>query len=115
MDHICTSESFIVPDIESIKGKCPICCQVTNQRITWVSVICGHCKGEFGPDYSRAYIVRKRREYCNLSRKEWSKFTGLSVATIRSYEWKIPSEKYFDLTERLVNKLKPIIAELECA
>ena len=115
MDHICTSESFIVQELEPMKGKCPICCQVTNQRITWVSAICEHCRGEFGPDYSRAYIVRKRREYCNLSRKEWSKLAGLSVATIKSYEWKIPSEHYFSLTERLVNKLKPTIAELECA
>ena len=112
---MCTSESFIIRELEPMKGKCPICCQVTTLRITWVSFICEHCRGESGPDYSRAYIVRKRREYCNLSRKEWAKLTGLSVQTIKSYEWKIPSEHYFNLTERLVNRLKPAIVELESA
>jgi len=113
MSHICTTESFIIQELEPIKGKCPICCQITTQRITWVSILCEHCRSEFGPDYTMAYIVRMRRKYCNLNRKEWSKLTGLSKDTITSYEWKIPSKHYFILTERLVNQLKPTIDELE--
>lgn len=107
MDHICTTESFIVHDLDPIKGPCPICCRETTQRITWVSILCENCRGEFGPDYTAGYIVKKRREFCGKNRRQWSELTGLTPGSIKYYESHKPSARYLKLTEDLVKRLKP--------
>ena len=109
MDHICTSESFIVQELEPVKAVCPICCQETTQRITWVSVLCMNCRRDFGPDYTLGYIVMKRREYCGKTRRQWSKLIGYTVESIRYYEYHKPSEIYLRKTEELVKKIKPVV------
>jgi len=112
-DHICTTESFIVQELEPIKGTCPVCCQTTVQRITWVSVFCTHCRGEHGPDYTWGNIVRQRRRYLGLQPREIAKLLGFKRQTIYYYEHWQPSKRYIELTEALVKKLKPTKAELE--
>ena len=112
-DHICTTESFIVQDLEPIQMYCPICCQKTTQRITWVSIFCTHCRREHGLDYTWAHIVRQRRKYLGLTPKEMAKLLPFKKETIYYYERKVPSKRYIELTEKLVNQIRPTIDELE--
>ena len=67
MDHICTSESFIVQDLEPMKGKCPICCN-RRKDVSGIKMypmclrkiakpskfisICRLSNGKFGKDYN---------------------------------------------------------------
>jgi len=112
-DHICTTESFIVQDLEPIQMYCPICCQKTTHKITWVSVYCTNCRREHGPDYTWSDIVRQRRLYLALTPREIAKLLNFKKETIYFYERKQPSKRYIELTEKLVNQMKPTIEERE--
>lgn len=111
--HICTTESFIVQDLEPIKSHCPVCCQTTIQRITWVSVLCTHCRREHGSDYTWGDIVRQRRLYLGLQPREIAKLLGFKRQSIYHYERWQPSKRYIELTEKLVKEMKPTIEEME--
>jgi len=104
MNHICTIESFIVQDLGPLKARCPICCQMTVQHVTWAGILCSNCNREFGPDYTSGHIVKNRREYCKKTRKEWSKLVGNTIKTIKFYEYHYPSECYLTRTGELVKK-----------
>jgi len=111
--HICTTESLMVHDLEPITAYCPVCCQKTVQRITWVSVMCTHCRGEHGPDYTWGMIVRQRRKYLGLQPREIAKLLGFKRQSIYHYERWQPSKRYIELTEKLVKEMKPTIVEME--
>jgi len=95
------------------KCYCPICCQKTTQRNTWVSQYCTHCRREHGLDYTWAHIVRQRRLYLGLTSKELSKLLPFKKETIYYYERKVPSKRYIELTEKLVKQMRLTIDELE--
>ena len=104
--HVCTSESFIVHEIEPMHKVCPICGQITEQRVTWTGVLCMGCRREYGPDYSLAYIVRKRREILGLTKREMGKRLGYTKGTVHQYEWGDgPSQIYVDKSLQLVKEM----------
>lgn len=73
---------------------CPICDHKT-MFSGWTGSNCDTCGVNLSEGIYQSGIVRTVREYTKLSRKEIAEKAGLKPSTIKSYEWKRPSKKYF--------------------
>lgn len=88
--HISTTKIFrlgIPPNV------CPICEHKTLYN-GWNGSDCDTCGADTSHDYLPDYI-RHIREATKLSRKEIAEKFGVKPSTIKSYEWKQPSKKYY--------------------
>ncbi len=59
---------------------------------SWVDSRCDTCGacGEYASD-----IIRNVRQHTGLTRREIANLAGLKIGTIKAYEWKTPSKKYY--------------------
>lgn len=109
MNHICTTESFIVDDIPMFEKFCPVCCKKTKQRATWVSVLCLECRGEHGPDYTFGMIASQRRRLIlGLTRRELGMRLGIRTSSVARYERDPCPMSYFQRLEKLVKEKRTV-------
>ena len=75
--------------------ECPICGHKTLFS-GWTGSDCSTCGVTLSEGVYQSDIVRTVREHTKLSRNEIAEKFGVKPSTIKSYEWKVPSKKYFE-------------------
>jgi len=98
--HLCTRESFFVDAID-MKGICFICGKSTVLKVGWTEIQCPECEQYFTLG-DLAGIVKERRKFLGLSRKEMAERIDLKPSTVKKYENDYPSEKYWNKTSALI-------------
>ena len=92
--HICTTNSLRA-GINQPPFNCCVCDKQT-MFVDWVGSKCDTCGADTAWEENLAGFVRSIRQRTKLTRKEIAQAAGLKPSTIKSYEWKHPSRKYYD-------------------
>ena len=91
--HVCTTNSLRA-GIDAPAMTCFLCGKKT-MFLDWCGMKCDTCKADTAWDGDLAGQVRSVRRHTGLSRKDIALESGLKQSTIKSYEWKLPSKKYY--------------------
>lgn len=91
--HVCTTESLRA-GIDEPAMECMVCGHKT-MYLDWVGCKCDTCQADTTWEGDRAGFVRTIRQHTKMTRKAIALMAGLKVGTIKSYEWKQPSKKYY--------------------
>lgn len=97
--HISTTKTFRTSDTPYI---CPVCTHKTMYS-GWNGSDCDTCGADTSHEY-RSDFIRSIRERTGLSRKEIGEKSGLKSSTIKSYEWKMPSKKYYEWFKEFIKQ-----------
>lgn len=90
--HICTRESFRAGINEPPMNW--FVCGKKTMYSDWVGASCDTCGADTAWEGDTAGFVRTIRERTKLSRKQIALRSGYKQSTIKSYEWKRPSQRY---------------------
>ncbi|TXH49397.1 MAG: hypothetical protein E6Q97_22840 [Desulfurellales bacterium] len=108
MSHVFTSETAMAGAIELPPSPCPVCCEITVQRVGYVCAECDRCKAQFEDEW-RGSIARKRREILNLDRDKMAELLGVERKQVVLAETKRCPDEYWLATEQAVKThFKPL-------
>jgi hypothetical protein len=100
--HICTTESLRA-GIESEAFECFMCGKNT-MFMDWVGAKCDTCQADTSWEDNAAGLVRSVRKSTGLTRNDIAEKSGLKSSTIKSYEWKSPSNRYYQWFRRFIQE-----------